>query len=516
MIGKFDESFIICGSDVEICLRAYDAGLFNLYDANVRLYHLESKSRDSYIPEVDFQRSYECYTPYRENIDPYYNPNLDINFVKPQLRVEGLMHIDQFKNYLKRNKLAHKLLESARRFYADMTHTPDIPEITRIDGRRFDALGESLRLNLMVPSLSEQHVFGGISTALHFFEALIKNLDVRSRIIVTDAMYDSKHSVKLDSYQLVDCDEDSLLDRQIVSFSDRHKRTIPVGERDVFVCTGWWTAYTISDVLLWQSEEYKRPLNTMIYLIQDHESGFYPWSSRYLLVESTYQSDIPKIAVFNSKLLMDNMQHSDYHFVKQLYFDPALNPSLSAYLSQNWGKSRKKKKVIVYGRPSTPRNAFELVVLSLIEWSKIQPDIREWELISMGEDHPDIPLSEGVTLSSTGKASLERYAQIMLESYMGISLMVSPHPSYPPLEMSAFGVRTITNAFENKDLTRINDNIISLENCSPHNIAVTLKKLADQYTEDATYYYDTPYAISTTVFDDICSQIKEAIFEGGN
>lgn len=46
-IGGFDEKFIVCGSDIELALRANQHGLVNIYDPNVRLYHYESKSRDA-------------------------------------------------------------------------------------------------------------------------------------------------------------------------------------------------------------------------------------------------------------------------------------------------------------------------------------------------------------------------------------------------------------------------------------------------------------------------------------
>lgn len=82
-IGMFDEEFIICGSDVEISLRAVKYGLVNLYDPFVRLYHLESKTRSSYVPEIDFILSAKHYSPYREEGDPYYNLNLDINSFIP-------------------------------------------------------------------------------------------------------------------------------------------------------------------------------------------------------------------------------------------------------------------------------------------------------------------------------------------------------------------------------------------------------------------------------------------------
>jgi hypothetical protein len=64
---------------------------------------------------------------------------------------------------------------------------------------------------------------------------------------------------------------------------------------------------------------------------------------------------------------------------------------------------------------------------------------------------------------------------------MGISLMVSPHPSYPPLEMSRFGVKTITNTYANKDLSSFNENIVSLDVCNGETIAAKLFELAASY-----------------------------------
>lgn len=87
-IGLFDETFIVCGSDVEICLRAYESGLNVLYNSRVKLYHYESKSRDtSKIPQIDFIRSEETYRKYVQNGDPFYNKNLDINSKIPKVKI---------------------------------------------------------------------------------------------------------------------------------------------------------------------------------------------------------------------------------------------------------------------------------------------------------------------------------------------------------------------------------------------------------------------------------------------
>lgn len=82
-LGGFDESFEICGSDVEIGIRAHKKGLLNVYLAGVCLLHLESKTRSPHVPEVDFIQSDLKYAPYRLGGDPYYNPNLGLGSTTP-------------------------------------------------------------------------------------------------------------------------------------------------------------------------------------------------------------------------------------------------------------------------------------------------------------------------------------------------------------------------------------------------------------------------------------------------
>ena len=76
-LGGFDEAFQICGSDVELGLRAHHRGLQNVYWPQVRLHHLESKTRSPHVPECDFVQSRLKYAPFRDDGDPFYNINLD-------------------------------------------------------------------------------------------------------------------------------------------------------------------------------------------------------------------------------------------------------------------------------------------------------------------------------------------------------------------------------------------------------------------------------------------------------
>ncbi|WP_321277435.1 glycosyltransferase [Thiomicrorhabdus indica] len=82
-IGLFNEEFKICGSDVEISLRAFNKGYRNLYNAQAKLYHLESKTRDSFVPECDFVMSKMFYEPFWKNGDPFFNKNLNLNSLRP-------------------------------------------------------------------------------------------------------------------------------------------------------------------------------------------------------------------------------------------------------------------------------------------------------------------------------------------------------------------------------------------------------------------------------------------------
>lgn len=90
MLGRFDEDFIVCGSDVELCLRAHNKGFYNVVCTEARLTHLESKTRSSHVPENDFAQSILKYSPYRiEKVDPFFNPNLSLNTTRPQIEMRS-------------------------------------------------------------------------------------------------------------------------------------------------------------------------------------------------------------------------------------------------------------------------------------------------------------------------------------------------------------------------------------------------------------------------------------------
>lgn len=383
---------------------------------------------------------------------------------------------DKLLRIAKKSELVKKTYQNVISSFVQ-TH---VGEITPMQPRPSQHNG--LRFNLLVPSINKEHLFGGISTALKFFERLVPS-GVEKRIILTDAAPGEDDLQTFTEYKLLTCDSDETHLSLIVPFSDRYQKTIPVRANDVFITTAWWTAYGAQRIVEWQSRHYNQDPKPIIYFIQDYEPCFYPWSSQSVLAESTYKYTGPQIGVFNTSLLRDYVLRLGYRFTETYSFEPQLNSELLRHLKQANLKN-KKRKILIYGRPSVPRNAFTLIMEALRIWAWKNESFRQWEILSVGEKHSDIEIGNGIIVRSKGKMTLSEYAAQLTEASVGVSLMISPHPSYPPLEMAHFGMMVITNSFQNKDLSEWHDNIVSIQDLTPMKIAEQLEELCLRFERD--------------------------------
>ena len=384
--------------------------------------------------------------------------------------------------FLSRNQTARKIYGMYSRTRGQKAFS--IPDITPISVRKSQYDFE--RINLLLPSINREHFFGGAYTAIKLFDEITQkvNEDCKIRLIITDASPNKEALEKFHHYQLSSIDEDSHSKRQIIFLNNYGKQSVFVTKNDKFIASAWWTAYRSQKIIEQQIKLYGQNDYKMVYIIQDFEPGFYNWSSCFALAESTYQSKIPTIAVFNSSLLKDFFKERNYVFFKDYFFEPQFNEYLKQCIDQNHG--RRKKKIIVYGRPSVDRNCFPLIIEALREWVLLQPIPSDWQLTSVGEKHPAIDLGNGISLKSLGKLPLSEYAELLSESAIGVSFMVSPHPSYPPLEMAHSGLLTLTNSYANKNLSKLHENIVSLQVLTPNAIAEALLTLTEKFVADPT------------------------------
>jgi hypothetical protein len=389
---------------------------------------------------------------------------------------------------------------------------------------------EAFRLNLIVPSVAGASTFAGVQTAIDLFRS-VSARGVRRRIISVEAL-DASSATSFADFRVVEAADDPDDHSQLVSvapptvpapvpgspggttvasgaggtyaartatssdpgsgalgtpgpaLAETAPPSIPIGPRDVFIATFWPTALFALEVRAWQTATFGSAPPFFAYLIQDFEPDFYPRSAQYLLSRSTYDAPESTIAVFNSSLLQRGFHHAGLRFAAEFSFEPRLAPALRDFLAVPAGE--RSRTIVVYGRPSKPRNGFGLIVDGLRAWRAATPDAGEWRIVSAGEQHPDVDLGEGVVLHSLGKLSLDAYANLLRSSAIGLSLMISPHPSYPPLEMSHLGLLVLTNRYGEKDLSTWHPNISSLHSATAQGLAEDLAVLCRRFEADPT------------------------------
>ncbi len=77
-LGGLDEDFPLNFNDIDLCLRAYQAGYRNVVTPFAQLIHYESASRQQGLKPKEWQHLNDKWSKYLKSLgkDPYYNPNL--------------------------------------------------------------------------------------------------------------------------------------------------------------------------------------------------------------------------------------------------------------------------------------------------------------------------------------------------------------------------------------------------------------------------------------------------------
>lgn len=330
---------------------------------------------------------------------------------------------------------------------------------------------DKLRLNLMIPTVDPKNIFGGIDTALKvFFQLAEKSPDADLRIIVTEREVSSvPDSIK--DYLIQKIGKEAASKHVILDAYDRDEGLLNIRSSDVFIATAWWTAlnaFRLRDVQLSLFSAAPK----VVYLIQDFEPDFYGWSTRYALAEYTYSRGDETIAIINSEELLQYFDNK-YELPTKMVIPYTPNTKVDANLTN----SVREKIILFYARPSTARNCFESGIDGLSLWARRNPEkANDWKVYCIGEAFDPALASDLPNYVVTGKMSLDDYASLLSKASVGVSLMISPHPSYPPLEMAYSGVRTITNRYPGKDLSLRSDLITSIDLPVPELIANAIEK----------------------------------------
>lgn len=336
------------------------------------------------------------------------------------------------------------------------------------------------RFNILVPSIEPAHVYGGISTALKVGKDIYASLGSRwsLRILVTSSNVSAEGLVYIQqlfkSCSLSIIHAHNERDNGIVDMSCQKYVPLSLKACDVFFATAWWTADKAFSLRKLAIDRFSRAPR-VIYLIQDFENGFNAWSEKYALCDSTYKRPDETIAIINSEELANYMLVR-YQWSSVYCLRYQANQKVAAAIRE----APKKPYIVVYARPSVQRNLFRLILSALEVWQLSRPDqSRKYKVFFAGQDFNRKTISKIENSKLCGKLSLEDYADLISEASLGISLMLSPHPSYPPLEMASAGMRVITNAYECKDLTQRNNNIVNVQRLTIESLSGEISRQID-------------------------------------
>ena len=306
------------------------------------------------------------------------------------------------------------------------------------------------RLTVVTDSINAGSLYGGVGTALILAALAARRIDAALRIVTRTELPDvAKADEVLGANRIP-------WDRNIeFVFASRDgalgTRDVPVAPGDLFLTTSWWTTRaTLQSV----------PKNRVACLVQEDERAFYPFGDEHLRCTETL-SDPGLLYLVNSGLLLSHL-HDEGLAPGATAFEPAFPAHLYYPAEPNGRPANGKRGFFFYARPNHIRNLYwrGLEALSAaIEEGILDPG--EWDFHFAGQASGELLLPRGARPIYCGPMAWPDYAAFIRRMDVGLSLMYTPHPSYPPLDLAASGAVAVTNRFGRKrSLEQYSRNIV--------------------------------------------------------
>ena len=253
-----------------------------------------------------------------------------------------------------------------------------------------------------------------------------------------------------------------------VEIAYRYDRSVEldVSPDDAFVATSGWSAHVAHQAVRDLGRE------RFLFLIQEYEPFFGPMNTNTALLRQAY--DFPQFGLFSTDILRD------YFALNRIgLFEEPGGETRSAVFSnaiQRFSPDRARmerpsRRILFYARPEdhAARNMFEMGIAALVALFA-DPAIAAagWTAHGIGSIavKDRLELAPGQFLHMVPKTNLQDYTAMLPGFDVGLSLMLTPHPSLVPLEMAAAGLSTVTNTFANKTperLAGISSNLIGVK-----------------------------------------------------
>ncbi len=321
------------------------------------------------------------------------------------------------------------------------------------------------RLNLVTDSIEASHLLGGVATALLLATEFAKRNNLVLRLITRDVPVNPCDYLNILQLNGIEPPEN-------VEYYSDHDRDengqkatkMFVTQGDIFFATSWWSAVAIEKTSL---------RKRFYYIVQEVEPFFYPYGDEHLLCDRVMNN--PNIDfIVNSHYLWEYFEKEYPNIIRNgVYFEPAFSKKLYAKAKIH---PKKKYRLFFYARPNNPRNLFGNGVL-LLDMAIRQGilNTQEWEICCAGQDIPEIVFCDGSRPVHLGQMTWNEYRDFVAEVDLALSLMYTPHPSYPPFDVAVSGGVVVTNTCLNKTEFPLCKNVL-LGDLDPEKFMETLRQ----------------------------------------
>lgn len=425
-VGGFDERFQLTGSDVVLGLDQVIRGRRNAVIPFDAVRHFESLTRGGHAPRADSFASYWRYKPWIDGGDPYLSPNVSRLTPVPRFAAAD----DPSPTELALAGLGMPFTSTAQRSTISDDATSLLPiadisaeEVARvIETHRATTGHRDVRaVNWLLPGF-DLPFFGGVNTALRIADKLSRDHGVENRFFVNGHPHDEFYS------SAIEAAFPALAGSLVTNYYGSEDGLAAIPPADVAIATFWLTARDVA----------KTPgTPRKFYLVQDYEPSFYPASTMFAMTEQTYRLGLYGICNTSS---MHDIYAGGYGGTAT-YFTPAVDRGIFHPGGRPADDIEERDPtepvtIFAYARDHF-RNCWELVFAALSEIKKRHGD--RVRIVAAGARY----LPPSADFLDLGLLDYRATGRLYRSVDVGITMQISRHPSYLPLELMASGAAMV-------------------------------------------------------------------------
>lgn len=319
---------------------------------------------------------------------------------------------------------------------------------------------------LVTDSVSRGSLFGGVATAILLAGFVARAKGWNLQVVCRQEAPDAASIARILAMNGIE-----LGNRLTASFIDScsARSEIGLGHGDLVITTSWWTTESVVAAI---------GTERVFYLLQEDERMFYPMDDEHRRASALLNRPDIRL-IINTELLYRHLEVTGLPALagRATWFEPAFAHKRQAI--QPSDESARRQRLFFYARPGHPRNLYYLG-LEVLQTAARRGvlDLDRWEVHFFGSNLVATSIA-GMPVICHDSVNWQAYVERLSTADAAVSLMYTPHPSYPPLDLAALGVPVLTNRFGVKQtLDRYSSSIICAD-CDVESLVAGLAQVLE-------------------------------------